>query len=373
MLSLAEARAVAPMWRLRALCKWLAREVHTSGMRLLWSVRLLLLVLPWGGMPASGATVNLQFLNGNRPTVDAHNCYPYDGRWTDRIQRALGSGFPVSIEQDLAWYVDPSTGKGRVVVSHSARANASDPELRTYFFEAVRPILEKGLASGDRSSWPLIILHFDFKDVQAPLLHAVWDVVGEYQDWIVSAVKSPDRHELTPLSRKPILVITEDSDAQEKVFYDEVATGAPLRIFGSAHTNMPEARDKKQLAHAAATLAPEELLSDPPTTYRRWWNNSWSEVEEGGPAKAGAWTSAEMARLRSLVDRAHSLGYWIRFYTLDGFEPEEGRRNGWFEDYNFGSVQAVRLRWRAAIEAGVNFIATDQYEALAEFLKESSR
>ena len=42
-----------------------------------------------------------------RPMVDAHNCYPYDGQWGDRIDRALSAGFPVSIEQDLTWYVDP--------------------------------------------------------------------------------------------------------------------------------------------------------------------------------------------------------------------------------------------------------------------------
>ena len=38
--------------------------------------------------------------------------------------------------------------------------------------------------------------------------------------------------------------------------------------------------------------------------------------------------------------------------------------------YNFGSLEAVRHRWRAAIAAGVDFVATDQYE---EFAKISSR
>ena len=32
------------------------------------------------------------------PLLDAHNCYPYEGRWTDRIDRALAVGFPVAIE-----------------------------------------------------------------------------------------------------------------------------------------------------------------------------------------------------------------------------------------------------------------------------------
>src|SRR5580704_17276512 len=59
----------------------------------------------------------LDFLNHNRPVVDAHNCYPYEGRWTDRIDRALKSGFPVSIEQDLAW------NEGRVVLSHEPKTS----------------------------------------------------------------------------------------------------------------------------------------------------------------------------------------------------------------------------------------------------------
>ena len=150
----------------------------------------------------------MNFLNGNRPTVDAHNCYPYDGRWSDRIDRALSTGFPVGIEQDMAWYVDPATGKGRAVVTHSATTNGSEPTLRQYFFEHVRPIVEKALAQNNRAQWPLIIVHFDFKDNQAPLLHAVWDLLGEYQDWITTAVKSDDPRLLAPFEAKPLLVMT---------------------------------------------------------------------------------------------------------------------------------------------------------------------
>src|SRR5579884_3357187 len=88
----------------------------------------------------SARPADLDFLNGNRPVLDAHNCYPYEDRWADRMERALKTGFPVAIEQDLAWYVDPQSGKGRVVVSHNARATAADLTLREYFFERVRPI-----------------------------------------------------------------------------------------------------------------------------------------------------------------------------------------------------------------------------------------
>ena len=316
---------------------------------------------------------DLQFLNHNRPVLDAHNCYPYDGRWNNRIDRALSTGFPVAIEQDMAWYVDPATGRGHAVVDHSAKTRAADPEERRYFFERVRPIIEKELSQGDSSKWPVIVLHFDFKDTQPALLHAVWDLLGEYESWICTAKKSVDRHELTDIDRKPIFVLTEDSDAQEKVFYDDVPVGARLRVFGSAHTHIPQTQNAKERNHLLATLRPEQLLADAPTTYRRWWNNSWYEVEEGGQQHAGPWTDAKNARLKLLVDRAHDLGYWIRFYTLDGFTPELGRRNGWFESYNFRSLDAVKQRWQAALDAGVNLIATDQYEQLASYMKQAGK
>ena len=56
-----------------------------------------------------------------------------------------------------------------------------------------------------------------------------------------------------------------------------------------------------------------------PQNYRRWWNSSWYTVEEGGEPDAGNWTPADSQRLRALVDHAHTMGYWVRFYALDGF------------------------------------------------------
>ena len=316
-------------------------------------------------------TPSLDFLNHNRPILDAHNCYPYQGRWRDRIDRALATGFPISIEQDLAWHSTGGNGEGRVVLSHSPKTTGTEPSLRDYFFERVRPIVEKALAENDRAHWPLVILHFDFQSTEPPLLHAVWNLLGEYEGWITTAVKTADPKQLSPLEAKPILVITEDSDEQEAVFFGEVPVGARLRLFGSAHTREVEAGPMKRRIHLAATLAPEKLLTDPPTNYRRWWNNSWYLVEEGGQKKARAmgkaWTEADDGRLRALVDYAHRLGYWIRFYTLDGFPADD--QHGWDEGYNFGSREAVLARWKAALSAGVNFIATDQYEDLAAVMK----
>jgi hypothetical protein len=319
------------------------------------------LTLALAALPLAAQSNPLDFMNHNRPLPDAHNCYPYKGEWKDRIDRALRIPFPVGIEQDIAW------AKGQPVVSHDAKTTGNEPTLREHFFERVRPIIEKALADNDRASWPIIVVHFDFKSVQPELLRAVWQLLGEYQGWITTAVKTADPHQLSPFEAKPLLALTEDSDAQEEVFFNQVPVGARLRLFGSAHTTAIPANPKAEHDHLLATMPPEKLLTEPPTNYRRWWNNSWWEVEEGGQHKAGDWTAEDDRRLRALVDHAHKLGYWIRFYTLDGFAPGEDK--GWGESYNFGSHEAVMLRWKAAIAAGVNLIASDQYEEFAAVIR----
>ena len=80
----------------------------------------------------------------------------------------------------------------------------------------------------------------------------------------------------------------------------------------------------------------------------------------------GAAMLAVDQRLRAPVDYAHEQGYWIRFYTLDGFDAKQDQ--GWDQNYNFGSMRRVIPRWQAAIAAGVDFIATDQYETLSHDL-----
>ena len=298
----------------------------------------------------------LDALNHGHPLRDSHNCYPYEGKWANRIDRALATGFPVAIEQDLAW------SDGKVVVSHEAKTTGTEPLLRDYFFERVRPIIERALRDNDQAHWPLIVVHFDFKDNSTPLLRAVWNLLGQYDGWYSTAIKGADPHQLAPLDPKPLLILTEDNDNQEQVFFADVPVGKKLRLFGSAHTQ-PVAKER------LATAPPAELLAERPTNYRRWWNNGWSVVEEGGQHHAGDWTAADDQRLRALVDHAHHLGFWIRFYTLDGFGPGEDT-GGWGNGYNFGSRAAVVLRWKAALAAGVDLIATDQYEDLAAVAKQ---
>ncbi|MHB1023789.1 MAG: hypothetical protein ACYC0Z_15470 [Acidobacteriaceae bacterium] len=101
-------------------------------------------------------------------------------------------------------------------------------------------------------------------------------------------------------------MLTGESDAQQKIFYDDVLVGSRLLVFGAVHTF-----NKDPMA------APEILDPEKENNYRRWWNNPWSVVEAGGQTHAGDWTPQDRMRLKSLVEYAHANGLWIRFYTLD--------------------------------------------------------
>src|SRR5215831_19723343 len=80
---------------------------------------------------------------GTRVVLDAHNCYPYDGRWANRIDRALSTGTPLAIEQDLVWF------HGRSLVAHE-NPTGDEPTMREYFFERIRPIVDAALRDQNR-------------------------------------------------------------------------------------------------------------------------------------------------------------------------------------------------------------------------------
>jgi hypothetical protein len=291
---------------------------------------------------------------GGRVLMDAHNCYPYDGRWPDRIDRALQSGVPLAIEQDLAWFTNTRTQESRILVSHTPKPTGAEPTLRAYFFDRIRPIMENALREGDHGSWPLITLNLDFKSEQPELLAAVWKLLGDHERWLTTAVRGNDISQTTELHIGPLLVLTGESNAQQSVFYDRVPAGKKLRVFGAAHV---VGRDP--------AAAPQALVPAHANNYRRWWNNPWAVVEAGGQPRAGEWTDRSAVRLQDLVRYAHANGFWIRFYTLDGGNEADFQSNGWFADYNFGSLAAAEARWDAAQAAGVDFVATDHYETLA--------
>lgn len=286
------------------------------------------------------------YLPGQRVLLDAHNCYPYDGRWKDRIDRALESGLPMGIEMDLIWDTTKPHSP-RLAVGHGGRPRGNEPTLKDYFFEKVRPIVEKALREDNKAQWPLLTLNInDLRASKPEFFTAAWNLVRQYESWICTAAKTSDMAEVAPLDLKPILILTSDGPQQRKVFYDSVPVGKKLLMFAAGQPHQK---------------------SD---NFHRWLNYSWKEVEPEGQGKAGDWSAEDSDRLKTLVQNAHDTGYWIRFYTLNGHVQLDAASHGWLPIYNFGSMEAVRLRWMAARYAGVDFVASDQYSDCANVLRE---
>jgi hypothetical protein len=235
------------------------------------------------------------------------------------------------------------------VLSHEKKTAGTEPGMREYFFERVRPIVEKALRDGDKRAWPLITLNLDFKTLEREHAEAVLRLLTEYEPWLTSAPKSSTK---APLDVKPILVLVGDADELEAVF--DGPQVKKLLAFGAA-----------KVASRNTDLAPKQLVTAKATNYRRWWNSPWSIVEEGGQAKSGSWTIPDHRRLRAIVRHAHSFGYWIRLYTLNGHDAAVD--NGWGKGYNFGSLEQAKLRWGASRDAGVDYVATDQYEEMSSY------
>jgi hypothetical protein len=270
---------------------------------------------------------------------------------------------PIVIEQDVA--LATRNGTAVSVVSHDDQLTGTEPTLEEHFFTRVQPMLDRALNSKTPQQWPLIVLHLDFKTNETAHHRAVWDLLKRHERWLTTAPRVSDT--VAPVTQGPLLVLTENGANQEKDFTD-ARNGDRLLLFGSAPAPAASRiEDSQQRMRALAAASPEALITAPATNYRRWVNFSWQVVENGGQPRAADWNSADTARLKAIVDRAHRLGYLVRFYTLNGHVPSDHPE--WTASYNFGSFDAVRQRWRAAIAAGVDLVATDQYEEFAALLK----
>ena len=311
------------------------------------------------GLLSNAGLAQQGFGPGQRVLLDAHNAYSQNDRWSDRIDRALSTGLPVAIEQDLFWAMNRTSGRAEIVVAHDTSELDRAPTLEAYFFDKIRPIMERALAEQRRDAWPLIVLNLDFKQNDPPLLDAVYTLLGKYEAWLTTASRTSTPDVAAPLSVGPLLVLTGSSEAQRVRFHDAVPVGQRLRAFGAIPSAVAPGANADERATNLSRMPVEQIIAPNASNYTRWVNFPWLVVESGGQTGAGDWDAADSARLDALVKRAHAQNLWIRFYTLDGFLNDG---DGLTKSYDFGSDAAVKLRWRAAIDAGVDFIATDHYE-----------
>jgi hypothetical protein len=309
------------------------------------------------------------FEPGARTLMLAHNAYPDEGKYADRLDRTISAGVPFVVEEDLIW-VD-----GKSLLIHNAKAASPDsPTLESYFFPKVRPIMEKALKEGNKGNWPLITLYLDIKNDPEEHLQVIDKVLDKYDGWLTKAVKTADIAKMSPLELKPMMVILEDkqNDIKQTFFYDRIPVGGKFRAFGSAvkFNDNPNSLPRTQRAERMAGLVklqPEQLLTKRADNWRRWFGTDWNFIELCGPTHGNDWNTATEARVKRFVDYGHSLGYLVSFYEVNGFTPDQNQ--GWTDEYNFGSHEAAQVRLKAVIAAHADFIATDQYEDVAQTIR----
>src|SRR5271155_2820698 len=226
--------------------------------------KLSIVFLALAGLVAIAAKMHSSpFTPGARTLMLAHNAYPDDGKFGDRLDRVIAAGVPFVVEEDLVW-VD-----GRSLLIHNAKAASADsPTLESYFFPKVEPIVEKALKEGNKGNWPLITLYLDIKNDPVDHLEAISKVLDKHDAWLTKAVKTADITKQSPLELRPLMVILEDkqNDIKQEFFYDRVPVGSKFRAFGSAtkFDDNPNRRSKAEREQRFADMLkvqPEQLLT----------------------------------------------------------------------------------------------------------------
>jgi hypothetical protein len=306
-----------------------------------------------------------QVAPGQRVMIMAHNAFPKDGKWNDRLDRALQSGTPLGIEIDLVY------SGGKSFINTTKNLTGHEPTLKSYFFERVRPMVEKAIRDGSQSNWPIITLFLDIGNDPVEHLEAIAQTLKEYEPWLTSARKPKDDSSIADLDLKPLMVVVEDktNDVKQKYFYDRLPVGGKVTVFGTAPKFDPASMgiSKADIPNMLAKVPLDKMFPVKANTYRRWSSTPWDIVEVGDKMNASAWGPEQAARLKAFVDYGHKLGYLVGLYALDAFTDETNQ--GWSAGYNFGSMDVVRPRWIAAAKTGADFISTDQYEEAAKAIR----
>ncbi len=272
--------------------------------------------------------------------VSAHNCYPSDSESNARVVEALALGID-NIEIDLGW----DDRAKRLIVGHDAapRQGVAYPTLEPYLV----PALEAHWKSHQPAEGPGV-LTVDWKTDRPEAVRAFKAFLDTHANWFSHAKKVKGK--TSPIERGRITVCFTGSEKAKDLYDGMIAEGELYRAF----------RDRVHGQGAAFLEDPSQYAPTPATTYFRFLTLHWSAVEKGGPALAGEWTQADRDRLGSIVAAAHRQGFRVRIYCLNG------HTGTLLSGYQFRGDEAAKARWSACKAAGVDWVATDEYKAIAD-------
>ncbi|WP_076350624.1 hypothetical protein [Paludisphaera borealis] len=276
--------------------------------------------------------------------ISAHNCYAENRTDNPRLNEALALGID-NIEIDLGW----DDAAKQLIIGHDAtpRPGVAYPRLET----SLIPVLEARLKAPRPDGAPTV-LTIDWKTGKPEAVRLFNDLLDAHAEWFSSAPKSPD----SPLTTRRITVCFSGSEAAKDAYDALIPSGGVYRAF----------RDRVIGAGARYEADVATYIPGPSTAYLRFLAFHWGAIERGGPASAGDWTRADADRLGALTALAHSRGFRIRIYSLNG---HTGPLNG---GYRFVDDEAARVRWIASSAAGVDWVAGDEYREMVEALRNLS-
>lgn len=271
--------------------------------------------------------------------ISAHNCYPADSAGNDRLVEALRLGID-NIEIDLGWDEE----HGRLIVGHDARPRrgVTYPELEAYLI----PALEAHWRTPRADAAPTV-LTIDWKTEHPDAVARFHRFLEGHADWFSSAPRASD----SPLTRRRLTVCFTGSDRAKDLYEALIPPGGTYRAFRDRVFGGGEFRKE------VAEYTPERA-----TAYHRFLTFHWGNVERGGPPVAGAWTDEDRTRLSDLMSQVHRQGFRARFYCLNGHTGPA------VSPYRFRDDEAAAIRWRAAAQAGVDWVASDEYAGIVRAL-----
>ena len=272
--------------------------------------------------------------------VSAHNCYPANSKSNARLVEALRLGVD-NIEIDLGW----DEANRRLIVGHDAspRAGVVYPEFESYLIPALEEHWKAPRADGAPT-----VLTIDWKTANADAVQALKAFLDRHADWFSSAPKTKS----SLLNPRRLTVCFTGSDEAKETYDRLVAPGAEYRAFRDTVFGSGEYKENVT-----------DYARHPASAYHRFLTFHWGVVERGGPPLAGDWTSDEATRLSALVAHAHAQGFRVRFYCLNG---HTGPR---VSPYRFANDAAAAVRWHAGAQAGVDWLASDEYAEIAKALR----
>jgi len=278
--------------------------------------------------------------------VSAHNCYPHNSQSNSILVEALKLGID-NIEIDLGW----DASGNRLIVGHDAEPKLGIlyPEFEGYLV----PALEDHWRTHQSDGTPNV-LTIDWKTDHPDAIRRFKELLDARPDWFSSAPKADP----SPMTRRKLTVCFTGDDQAKRLYDKLIPQGGTYRAF----------RDRDYAPWELFRKNINNYAQEPASAYNRFlsvfWGHVWSQnilgLEVGiPPGLDSKWSKEKEARLKALVARAHKQGYQIRFYTLNG---EHG---GIFDC--FLSMPTTVHRWRATVEAGADWVATDEYK---EFVRQ---